>query len=351
MARLPLLLKPFLFCLAAPLAAQMPPFVDGPAFGGTRIFSDGLIPNGSAAQNPNMPSFWAFGYAKGDQGAGKFLSSLDDLSSDAIEKINNAILELGDSPWGLRSRAYGLALYDRETTFSLTREEMTSLWASVPDSALDTGTVGFDIRRSVVERATLTSYGSSKSGKAIYGGTLRVERWSLGGEYQMLGIFSPDADLSNAAALLDYRETSGNSITYAMDAFAILEIADGVRLAVQTNRVASRDLGDLKENPQFRAGAQIDLGSAVQLTLESDINEAMRMPFPVMQKTAAASLKVKANETIAFAVGAEKKTMDGQHTIRFGLNAWIKLGKQNQLGAGFQIGQDRTPWGATWKTN
>jgi hypothetical protein len=223
---------------------------------------------------------------------------------------------------------------------------MTSLWANVSDRE----TVGFDVRRSVVERATLTSYGSSNSGKAVYGGTLRVERWSLGGEYQTLGLFSSDANLSTAAALLDYSETLDSSITYAVDAFTILEIADGVRLAVQTNRVASRDLGDVKEKPQFRAGAQIDLGSAVQLTLESDINEAMRMPFPVMQKTAAASLKVKANDTIAFAVGSERKTLDGQHTIRFGLNAWIKLGKQNYFGAGFQIGQDRTPWGATWKT-
>jgi hypothetical protein len=298
-----------------------------------------------------MPSFWAFGYAKGDQGAGKFMSSLHDLSSGSAEKIGSAILELRDSPWGLRSRAYGLAIYDRETTFSLTREEMTSLWANVPDSALGAETIGFDVRRAVVDRATLTSYGSSNSGKAIYGGTLRVERWSLGGEYQALGLSSVDADLSSAAGLLDYRETADSSITYAMDAFAILEIADGVRLALQTNRVASRNLGDIKENPQFRGGAQIDLGSAVQLTIESDINEAMRMPFPVMQKTAAASLKIKANETIAFAVGAERRTMDGQHTIRFGLNAWIKLGKQNYLGAGFQIGQDQAPWGATWKTH
>jgi hypothetical protein len=344
MVKMPFLIKTVLFCLAIPLTAQVPPFVDGPVFGGTRLFSDGLIPSGSAAHNRYSPSYWAFGFAQGNQGAGKFISHLDDFSGDELNKKNNAILELKDAPWGLRSRAYGLALHDSKTTISLTREEMTSLWANVMYSE----TVGFDARRSVVERIALTSYDSSESAKVIYGGTLRIERWSLGGKYQELDLFSQDANLSNAAGLLDYNEAPDSSITYAMDAFTLLEIAEGVRLAVQTNRIVSRNLGDVKENPQFRVGAQIDLGTMVQLTLESDINETMRMPFPAMQKTAAASLKIKANDIIAFAVGAERKTIDGLNTTIFGLNAWI-IGKKHRLGLGFQFGQDQTPWGATWR--
>jgi hypothetical protein len=210
---------------------------------------------------------------------------------------------------------------------------------------LDSETVGFDVRRSVVERFSV-SYTSQ--GKFYYGGTLRIERWGLGSNYQELSAFSPDANLSQAKGLLDYSETQNRSITYAIDTFTGIEIANSLRLAIQANRLTSRRLGDVEEKPQFRAGAQVDLGTMVQLTLESDINEAMRTPFPVMQKSAAVSLKVRANALIAFAIGAERKTMYGRHTVSAGLNAWI-TGKKNHFGAGFQFGQEKAPWGATWK--
>jgi hypothetical protein len=127
-----------------------------------------------------------------------------------------------------------------------------------------------------------------------------------------------------------------------------VEIANSMRLAVQANRLTSRYLGDVEETPQFRVGAQIDLGAMVQLTLESDINESMRMPFPVKQKTASVSLKVKANTLLTFAIGAERKAMNDQQTTIAGLNAWI-TGRKHHFGVGFQYGQDAAPLGFTWK--
>jgi len=343
MVRLSDLLRCSVFCSVVPLAAQVSPFVDSSAFGGTKLFLDGIVPAGGAVHPNYAPGFFALGFATGDQGSAKFMSYLDDVSSGDPGRINNAIAELADSPWGLRSRAYGLAWRDRGAVVSLTREEMTSLWTSVLGS--ETGTLGFDVRRSVVERFSLTY---TSQDRFFYGGTLRIERWGLGNAYQELSAFSLDANLSRAKDLLDYSETQNRSITYAVDAFTGVEIANSLRLALQTNRLASRHLGDIEEKPQFRAGVQIDLGMMAQLTLESDINEAMRVPFPVMQKTALASLKIRANALITFAIGVERKTMDGQQTTNAGLNAWI-TGRKHRLGAGFQFGQDRSPWGATWK--
>jgi hypothetical protein len=331
------LLKHTLFCLAIPLAAQVPSFVDGPTFGGTKLFSGGLIPVGNAVHRIPSSGFFAVGIAGGDQGADKFMASLDDVFGGDPNKINKAISALEESPWGLRSRAYGLALRDKGTTISFTREEMTSLWVNV----LDIANIGFDVRRSVLDRFSITY---SSQGKYYYGSTLRVERWSLGNVYQKL----EGAQLSQAKGLLDYNEIQNRSVTYALDAFTGVEIADSMRLAIQANRLTSRDLGDVEEAPQFRVGAQIDLGTMVQLTLESDINEAMRMPFPVKQKSSAISLSVKANVLLSFAIGAERKTMDGQQVTRMGLNVWI-TGRKHHFGAGFQYGQDAAPWGATWK--
>ena len=323
--------------MAFPLAAQVPSFVDGPAFGGTKIFSGGLIPVGNALHRTPSRGFFALGIASGDQGADRFLVNLLDLSGDDQNKIKDAISDMEESRWGLRSRAYGLALHDNGATISLTREEMTSLWASVPDSE----SIAFDVRRSVLDRFSITYY---SQGNFYYGGTFRLERWSLGGSFQEL----EGAKLSQAKALLDYNETQNRSVTYAFDAFTGVEIANSVRLALQANRMTSRDLGDVKEAPQFRVGAQIDLGTTVQLTLESDINETMRMPFPVNQKTSVISLSVKANVLIVFTIGAEKKIMDGQQTTRVGLNAWL-TGRKHHFGAGFQFGREATPWGGTWK--
>jgi len=341
--------KGSLFCVAVltalPMAAQVTPFADCPAFGGTKLFSEELNPWRRYSQTPQAREFIAFGYSQGEQGADNFMSCLDDFAGGNPSKISAAILKLAESPWGLRSRAYGMAISGNGATLTLSREEMNSLWADPRDSETAGFDVGFDTRRSVVDRFAVTY---SSQGKYYYGSTLRVERWSLGRVYHQLGASLPDANLGRAKSLLDYNETQNRNTTYAIDAFVGAEIGSGMRLAVQMDRLASRRLWDVEEKPQYRAGVQIDLGAMFQITLESDINEAMRMPFPVDQKTAVASLKVKANSYITFAIGAERKTMDGRNTTRTGINVWI-TGKKYHLGAGFQLGQDETPWGATWK--
>jgi hypothetical protein len=188
------------------LVAQVPSFVDGPTFGGSKLFSEGLIPEGSGIHSTPHRGFFALGFSRGEQGADKFMTYLDDISSGDLNKINKAILELVESPWGLRARAYGLALHNHGTTISLTREEMTSLWTNV----LDSETVGFDVRSSMVDRFSITY---SSQGNIYYGSTLRIERWSLGHTYQELGVFSRDWNLRQAKSLLDYGETQNRCLT------------------------------------------------------------------------------------------------------------------------------------------
>jgi hypothetical protein len=304
--------------------------------------------------------YFSAGFATGDQGAGKFLSSLDsiaginldnfDASEDpiayknAIDTIMNAINELSESKWGMRSRAYGMALHDPNSSLVLTREEITSLWAE----AMNSRVFEFDVRRAVVDRFAASYFDATKNSAFFYGGTFRIERWSFGRTFREMGL-PDDSYIGRAKQLLDFKDASEKSISYGMDAIMGVEIASGIKIALQTDRLAAKRLWDVEEKPQLRAGVQVDIGSLAKLAIESDINEAMRMPYPIMQKTALASLKVNANATLTFALGTERKAMDGQSTVRFGLNAWI-TGKSSHFGVGFQVGQDivRAPWGAAW---
>ncbi|MDR2560554.1 MAG: hypothetical protein LBC63_02125 [Holophagales bacterium] len=354
-------LTTILVCLfAAPLAAQLPPFMDGPAFGGSKLFS-GLLAQSDRPFQASAHGYFSAGFTNGDQGAGKFLSSLDTLASinpnafsdpdafkESIDAFMDAISELKESKWGMRSRVYGMALHDQNSSLELTREEMTSLWAEAAD--IDSHIFGFDVRRAVVDRLSASYFSSTKNSIFFYGGTFRVERWSFGSAFREMGALLPDNSyIGCAKQLLDFKDATKKCVSYGLDAVTGVEIAGSIRLALQTDRLATKRLWDVEEKPQLRAGVQIDIGSLAKLAIESDINEAMRMPYPVMQKTALASLKVKANSTLTFALGAERKTMDGQSTARFGLNAWI-TGKSNHFGVGFQIGQDivQAPWGAAW---
>ena len=344
------LLRCCFLCIAVPLMAQVPPFLESPAFGGSRLFTEEYIPSMSMQVNPSR-SFYALAFSQGNQGAGKFFSSLDKFSTGDYRKITDGIQEIIGDPWGTRSRAYGVMIHEKGNTMSLTREEATSLW-SIP---LDMETVGFDVRRSVTEKFSLSTVGASDW--FFYGGTLRIERWSHGQELLTL-CYSPIdphggeqeaiQNLTQAKSLLDFNETPEKNITYALDAFFGFEIASSLRVIVHSDRLLARWKGDIEEKPQVRAGIQIDLGSLAKISLEADINETMRTPFPYRKRSESASLKIRANAIIAFSVGAERVTLNGHQTTRAGLNAWIN-GRKNSFGVGFQFGQDDTPWGTTWK--
>jgi hypothetical protein len=335
--------------LALPLPAQAPPFVDAPAFGGASMFVRGVSYAGGGGA---ADSYYAMGYAQGDFGADRFFSRLDDLRGGDAEKAAAAARGLMDGPWAVRSRSFGALVCERGASLALTREEATSLWAlretgAWPDGGAGGvgGMEGFELRRAVGERLVMGYAG--RAGAMLYGSTVRVERWALGAaRCGPWGLPGQGLD----GRLLDYSETQRRNFSYALDAFVGVELSGDLRLGVQTNRLTARRLGDVEEGPQYRAGAQIDMGRVARLTLEKDVNEAARLPFPAPQRSEAVSLLVRANGSVTFSVGAERRRLGGASSARYGAVVWL-TGKKHHLGAGFQLGGEGTPWGAAWRVH
>ena len=90
---------------------------------------------------------------------------------------------------------------------------------------------------------------------------------------------------------------------------------------------------------------ELDLGTTVRLNVDSDINETMRMPFPVRQRTSTASLRIAPSPSITLILGAERRSMAGENLIRAGATIFVH-GRTWHIGAGFQAGQDRPMKGA-----
>jgi len=92
----------------------------------------------------------------------------------------------------------------------------------------------------------------------------------------------------------------------------------------------------------LRAGLQMDLGSFAQLSVESDINEAARMPFVAKQRTLSASLRVAANPTVQLLLGGQRR--HGRRGLP-GLRGH-PLHPRRQLHAGRRDagGQDKPSW-------
>lgn len=319
------------------------------------MFLEGISYCGRQTRSGGADSFFALGYSQGDFGADGFFSHMEDLKSSDTEKMESGGRGIKDNPWGMRSRGFGMLVCENGASVALTREETTSLWAigsakaaggaSGVDAidAID----GFDVRRVVGERLTLGYTGRSNA--MLYGSTIRVERWALGatrcGPQGFSSIGGADVNFEDP---LDYNETQRRNFSYALDTFLGVEPASGLRLGVQANRLAARRLGDIEERPQYRAGLQIDVGQSARLTLEKDINESARLPFPEPQRSEAMSLKIRANGAATFSVGAERKTIGEASAIRYGAALWL-TGKKHHIGAAFRFGDGGSPWGVTWK--
>jgi len=337
--------------LAAPvaLAAQAPVYIESPAFGGTSMFLEGVSHMGRDSKRQGTDSFFAMSFSQGDFGADKFFSRLEALKGGDPESADAAARAIKENPWGMRSHSFGLLVCEKGASIAFSREETTSLWAvdGIPGVPGIEGLGGFEVRRAVGDGLTF-GY-TDRSDAFLYGSAIRVERWALGAArcgprgFSMIGGADP-----NPEDPLDYMETQGRSFSYAMDAFLGLELASGLRLGVQANRLNARRLGDVEEKTQYRAGLQIDMGQVAQLSIEKDLNEAARLPFPAQARTEAASLRIKANSAVTFSVGAERRIIGEASSVRCGAVVWL-TGKQHHLGAGFQFGGERSPWGATWK--
>lgn len=336
-----------LVLVSGALFSQAPIFADGAALGGSRVFSEGLNPLGNPARFDKPGTGVYLGWAAGDEGANDTRKALSGFSDPT--GIGGGLATLVDHSWALRTRAFGLAYADKGTYGSYTREENTGILAS-PD--LDPAHLGtglglnastVDVRRTVVDRVCVGA-GAFDQGTG-YGISLRVERWKTG---QAIAAFNPGTGqiALEGQDLLAFEDTPGKTLnTITVDLGLTQELLQGIRFGLTVDRLIPRHFGDVYEGLQGRAGFQLDLGSTVQLSVDSDVNKAMRMPFPVRQRISTASLRMSPSPSFTLMVGAERRSLEGQALIRGGVTLFVHGGGWH-IGAGFQVGQDRPMKGA-----
>jgi len=340
----PLLTRAVL-CIAAaacaPLVAQTPLFTDGPAFGGSKVFSEGMNPLANPARIGHAPAGYYLGYVDGDQRAQDNKKRLEATTAGDPATL----AALADAPWALRTRAYGLSGVKNGASLALTREELNGMLFHPAAIAAN----GFlDGRRATVDRLSVGGGGPVQQGSTTaMGGSLRIERWAMGQTtlpYATANFAGAESDLLNGSG------TSHRNWNVALDSGIVLEVAQGVRLGLTADQLNPKHIGDVYLQPQFRAGLQLDFGQMAMLTLEGDINSAERMPFPVKQQAASASLRLAFSQAASLMLGVERRKIDEASVTRAGATLQIRT-PSLLLAFGFQAGQDRPMKGMSVMVN
>ena len=305
--------------LGAPAGAQAPLLLDGTAFGGSRVFAEGYSPLGSPARfdQPQPQPAYCLSVVDGDQRSPHNASALTAL--DTPPGTPAQWQRLAEAPWALRHRSIAVAWLTHTANLSASREDLHSVLA--------TGQL-LDVRRTTVDRLT-AGIGSTDQGSAM-GLSLRAERWRQGGRTQAAG--SPDP--------FAFDELSGTTTTLALDLGFGWEPIPGLRLGGTVDRLNQKHLWDVYERPQLRVGVQADLGAALRLAVESDVNAEARMPFPLPQRTAAVSLRIAAGPRATVLLGVERKKIGPASLDSVGVSLRYQF-PSILVGFGFQAGQDR----------
>lgn len=315
-----------LLALLLPLSLGAQSFGDSPAFGGSRVFSEGFDPLGNSARFDRVPAGWYAAWEGGDAKPRGFRTDSDALAQavqagDAAATAA-ALLRLQDTPFPLRRTAYGLQYAATGgLRFAFGREVLTGALAG---PALAT-----EARRAEVDR--LVAGAGSGDGGSAYGFTFRLERVRVGGASLPL---APDDALG-------FGTTDRRAWSLTSDAGFTTQLAQGLRFGLTATRLIPRHFWDVYERPQARAGFELDLGESARLSLEGDLNEAARLPLPQKQKTLSSSLRILASPTVTLLVGAERRTVEGGAAATLaGVSVRIATAPL-VLGLGFQFGDDR----------
>jgi hypothetical protein len=300
-------------------------FGDGPAFGGSRVFSEGFDPLGNSARFDQVPAGWYAAWEGGDAKPRGFRTDSDALAQavqagDAAATAA-ALLRLQDTPFPLRRTAYGLQ-------YAATGGLRVAFGREVLTGALAGPALSAETRRAEVDR--LVAGAGSGDGGSAYGFTFRIERVSLGG-----GSLPAAPDTALGFGTTDRRAWSMTS-----DAGFSTQLTQGLRFGLTASRLIPRHFWDVYEQPQARAGFELDLGESARLSLEGDLNEAARLPMPQKQKTLSSSLRIAASPTVTLLVGAERRTVAGASATLAGVSVRIATAPL-VLGLGFQFGDDR----------
>ena len=111
----------------APGVAQTPFFADGTAFGGSRVFSEGLNPLGNSARLAQAPGGFYASWLEGGREASDAGEAIGKLAAGSASGVSQALRSLARDPWGTRLKGYGLAWVERGAMMALTREERATI--------------------------------------------------------------------------------------------------------------------------------------------------------------------------------------------------------------------------------
>ncbi len=330
-----------ILALVAPLAAQS--FGDGPAFGGSKAFSDGLTTKGNPARFDQAQPGWYLGWEMGDDKPKGFKAASDrtfqGFENGDATLAQTGLQELAKTPYAERRRAYGFATTAQGGIyFALGRELLTAsrITADLDPTHLGLGlalnTSAVESGYALIDRFVM-GVGSNADGQA-YGFAFRVERIRSGRDTQSLN------GQTSAEASLDYRGITRTNTTATLDMGTQFQLAPSLRLALTGDRLIPRTLNGVQEKAQFHAGVSLDLSPSYSLIVETDINKAQRLPLPVDQRSAGVSLRMAFSPSLSLKVGAQRKTVDGQANTLLGASLTLRNAPLHLI-FGFQFGDDR----------
>ncbi len=326
-----------LLLAAGPAFAQS--FADGSTFGGSRVFSLGADPSANPARFDQLPQGLYLAADLGDlkpRGAKDASDAVLAAESDA-SLVPSALSSYADHPWTQREKVYGLAwAWTGGIRFGYTRSDLRGTFATTD---LGLPQLSLDARAAVVDR--LYAGAGSQAGRTAFGFTVRLERARFGQQTFVLAPTPGQTPLGDPSAPLDGVPFTDSVTSATVDLGLVQELGTGARFGLSLDRLTPRRFGDLKEDPQGRAGLQVDLGASLKFSVESDLNAAERLPFAVKARTQGASLLIQVTPAAFLTLGAERHRFAGApaNTVLGAAFHWRAAPLLFSLG--FRFGDDR----------
>jgi hypothetical protein len=324
---------------ALPLAAQGT--LDSPSFGGSRVFSEGVHSFGNPARFDRCLPGYYFGYQDGDLKAKGNAAALEDLARGS--DLPAALAALEAAPWASRTTGYGLVLTQSGLHGSVSREQWNGLAASVDRDPAHLGAnqglnlTSADVIRANVDRVVLGA--GSAEGSSGYGFAVRIERWSFGRRTAALNPAAGQDSLAKAPDLLDVSETPSTSTDVNLNGGYVMALGPGLRFGLMGDHLIPKTIAGLDLKGQVRAGFQLDVSPSAQISVEGDLNEAIRLPVSLPQKSLSASLRLAFGPALGLTLGAEKRSLGGASTTTAGATVYWKLPTLS-VGFGFRFSDD-----------
>lgn len=327
--------------LAATLPAAAQGALDGPSFGGSRVFSEGLNSLGNPARFDRCLPGWYFSALDGDLKAKGSQGALEGLAKDADPTAS--LRDLAGAPWASRTTGYGVTLTQAGLHGAIARERWNGLTAAVDrDPAhLDTGialnTSTAEVVRADVERVVLGA--GSAEGRSGYGFAVRVERWTVFRTTAALHPGPGQEALARGPALLDATGPGQAALDVNLNGGYVTELGGGLRFGLLGDHLLPRTVAGVAQRAQVRAGFMLDLGSSTQISVEGDLNEAARLPLTVPAKSLSGSVRLGFGPALGLSFGAERRTLGGSAATAAGATLYWKLPALT-LGFGFRFSED-----------